>query len=125
MLKAKQYAYSAIGNRNGITENEYGNVKTYSKSEAIDFAADYFYKTRGYRAMAIDVTEVPGLTDRINEALNLAIQYGGIDGDHHKAWVIDGIVRALAGEEYSRVVAEACSGEDSPSTDDWDIGTSP
>ena len=125
MLETKQYAYSVIGYRNGITENEYGQVKTYSKNDAIDYAAGYFYKTRGYRAMAVDVTEVPELTDRINEALNLAIQYGGIDGDHHKAWVIDGMVRALAGGEYDRIVAEACNGEDGPNTDEWDIGTPP
>ena len=125
MLKTKQYAYSAIGNRNGITENEYGEVKTGSKSEAIDFASDYFYKTRGYRAMALDATEVPALIDRINEALKIAIQYGGIDGDHHKAWVIDGMVRALVGEEYDRIVAEACNGEEGPNTYEWDTGISP
>ena len=125
MLKLKQYAYSALGYRDGITANAYGDVKTYSESEALVLAADLFLKTRGYRASAVDVTEVPALTDRINEALNLAIQYGGIDGDHHKAWVIDGMVRALAGGEYSRIVAEACSGEDGPNTDDWDIRISP
>ena len=125
MLELKQYAYSVLGYRGGITANEYGVVNTYSKSEALDLAADYFLKARGYRASGVDVTEIPGLTDRINEALNLAVLNSGIDGDRHKAWVIDGMIRALAGEEYDRIVAESCNGEDGPNTDDWDIGISP
>jgi len=31
--------------------------------------------------------------DRIQAALNLAYRYGQIDGGHHKAWVIDQMVR--------------------------------
>ena len=63
--------------------------------------------------------------ERINNAIGLAVQYGGIEGDSHKAWVINGMVRALVGEEYNRIVAEACNGEDGPNTDDWDTGISP
>lgn len=32
---------------------------------------------------------------RIAKALEFADCYGGIDGDHHKMWVIDQMVRAL------------------------------
>lgn len=35
------------------------------------------------------------------EACNLASRYGTIDGDHHKAWVIDQMVRKLTGNLYS------------------------
>ena len=35
------------------------------------------------------------MEDRVIAALELAVKYGGIDGEHHKAWVIDQIVRAL------------------------------
>lgn len=35
--------------------------------------------------------------DRIKTALNLAASYGQIDGDHHKMWTIDQMVRALTG----------------------------
>lgn len=35
--------------------------------------------------------------ERIAFALQIASNYGGIDGDHHKAWVIDQMVRALTG----------------------------
>lgn len=39
--------------------------------------------------------------ERIGKALNIAYQYGQIDGDKHKAWVIDQMVRALCGTEYA------------------------
>ena len=51
---------------------------------------------------------------KINAAIELAVRYGGFDGDHHKTWVIDQMVRALAGDKYEEVVAEACDGEDGP-----------
>lgn len=62
---------------------------------------------------------------RIHKAICLAVQYGGIDGDHHKAWVIDQMVRILAGENYEKIVKEACDGEDGPDTYDWDEGIAP
>jgi len=63
--------------------------------------------------------------DRIVRALALAVQYGGIDGDHHKAWVIDQMVRILAGDGYDKLVAYAREGEDGPETYDWDVGIAP
>lgn len=62
---------------------------------------------------------------RINQAVNLAIQFGGIDGAHHKVWVIDQMVRVLAGNYYKTLVKEACAGEDGPDTYEWDIGIAP
>ena len=88
-------------------------------------------------------------TTRINEALQIARNYGGIDGAHHKAWVIDQMVRALTGclmvddeatdcrgekysysrrgesKRYKRFVTDARAGEDGPQTYDWDEGTPP
>lgn len=58
-------------------------------------------------------------------AIELAVRYGQIDGDHHKAWVIDQMVRILAGEAYPKIVAEACAGEDGPDTYGWDVGIAP
>jgi len=62
---------------------------------------------------------------RIDKAIEVAVQYGGIDGAHHKTWVIDQMVRALAGDDYDRIVAEACDGEDGPDTYEWDEGIAP
>jgi hypothetical protein len=64
-------------------------------------------------------------TKRINDALYVAYSYGQIDGDHHKAWVIDQIVRKLTGENYTDWVKEFCKGEDGPDTYAWDKGIPP
>jgi len=58
-------------------------------------------------------------------AIDFAIQFGGIDGAHHKTWVIDQMVRALAGDGYDRIVADAKAGEDGPDTYTWDEGRAP
>jgi hypothetical protein len=60
---------------------------------------------------------------RIDKAIEIAVSYGGIDGAHHKDWVIDQVVRALAGGEYDRIIAKARDGEDGPET--WDCGIAP
>lgn len=62
---------------------------------------------------------------RINRAINLACRFGGIAGDHHKAWVIDQMVRVLAGKDYESIVAVARAGVDGPHTYEWDEGIAP
>ncbi len=59
------------------------------------------------------------------QAIDLAIRYGQIGGAHHKAWVIDQMVRLLLGKEYARVIKESCAGEDGPETYGWDVGIAP
>jgi hypothetical protein len=62
---------------------------------------------------------------KIKEAIEIAVRYGGVGGDHHKAWVIDQMVRTLAGSGYDKVVSEAKDGEDGPDTYTWDVGVPP
>lgn len=62
---------------------------------------------------------------RIGDALELIVQYGGIDGAHHKAWVLDQAVRILAGSDYDQLIKEACNGKDGPDTYAWDTGIAP
>lgn len=62
---------------------------------------------------------------RILSALEIAMTYGGVDGAHHNAWVIDQMVRALSGPEYPDFVARACEGEDGPNTYEWSTGVAP
>jgi len=83
-------------------------------------------------SMAVMVEETGGdyvrfedVQECIEKAIDLAVQYGGIDGDHHKAWVIDQMVRALAGDRYEQIVADAKDGEDGPGTYSWDEGIAP
>lgn len=69
--------------------------------------------------------ENPTPERRIDRAIEFAVRFGGIDGDHHKTWVIDQMVRALAGEDYDQLVKDACDGEDGPDTYGWDTGIAP
>ena len=63
--------------------------------------------------------------ERIKAAIDMGVQYGGCDGSHHKTWVIDQMIRALAGDRYETIVRETCDGEDGPDTYEWDCGTPP
>ena len=61
---------------------------------------------------------------RILGALNLITQYGGIDGDHHKQWLLDQIVHTLA-DNYADWVRDYQDGEDGPGTYIWETGIAP
>jgi len=63
--------------------------------------------------------------DRIEQAIELALYYGGYDGADHKAWVIDQMLRVLTGARYERVITDYCAGEDGPETYSWDTGIAP
>lgn len=66
-----------------------------------------------------------GDRERIEKALEFAMRFGGIDGSHHKTWVIDQMCRALLGDGYEAFVQNAKAGEDGPETYDWDVGVAP
>ena len=65
--------------------------------------------------------------EKIEKALRIAWSYGQIDGSHHKAWVIDQMVRELCGtnEEYEKWIDayEAPVGYEDYYK--WDIGIAP
>ena len=58
---------------------------------------------------------------RIEAALEYAYQYGQIDGGHHKAWVIDQMVKALLGKKYEAWIKDY---EDDGEYE-WDKGIAP
>jgi hypothetical protein len=62
---------------------------------------------------------------RIVSALDIAVRYGGIDGGHHKTWVIDQMVRVLANADYERLIEFAKDGDDGPDSYEWDTGIAP
>jgi hypothetical protein len=62
---------------------------------------------------------------RIDAALDIANRYGGIDGAHHKTWVIDQMVRALLRDQYEHWVTHHCAGDNGPNTYSWDEGIPP
>lgn len=65
------------------------------------------------------------LQERIDEAIDIAVRYGGFGNPDKKAWVIDQIVRILAKDNYSEVIRKACDGQDGPDTYYWETGIAP
>lgn len=65
------------------------------------------------------------MESKLKEILDLISDYGGIDGSHHKQWLLDRIVRELTGDDYEKWVAEWEDGEDGPQTYKWDTGIAP
>lgn len=87
--------------------------------------------------------------NRAKKALDIAFKFGSFDGEHHKMWVIDQMVRALTGcptitkiikgsdgkdypyefqsanHEYSDFVRKAQEGEEGLNTYEWDMGIPP
>ena len=71
--------------------------------------------------------ELETLQERADHALAIAFDHGGGDEAHHKAWVIDQMVRALlpGEDEYTEWVRARRDGEDGPETYAWDEGIAP
>ena len=67
------------------------------------------------------------MENNLIKALTIARKYGGIDGDHHKNWVIDQMVRSIIDneEQYLAFVKDVKNGEDGPETYEWDEGIAP
>ena len=62
---------------------------------------------------------------QIKKALDLIFEYGQIDGGHHKAWVIDQIVRILIKDKYDEWVKNYIYDEETGDTYTWDKGIVP
>jgi hypothetical protein len=69
--------------------------------------------------------DVVGVSSRARAALRIIGRFGGIDGAHHKQWVLDQVVRVLEGPDYATWVTKQTAGEDGPDTHDWDVGVAP
>ena len=67
------------------------------------------------------------LENRLCKALSVIFQYGQIKGDHHKAWVLDQVVRILLNnpEMYQNFLTYYKDGEDGPETYEWYTGIAP
>jgi len=64
------------------------------------------------------------MKDKIEKALNVIEEWSFVDGDFHKQWVLDQVVRILA-DDYEEWVSDYQDGEDGPETYDWDKGIAP
>ena len=63
--------------------------------------------------------------ERDEKVLNFINEWGGIDGGHHKQWVLDQLVRIVAGDGYEEWVAKYSAGDEGPNTYEWDEGIAP
>jgi hypothetical protein len=76
------------------------------------------------RMLVPDGLSIEEAEARIQKALETIYSYGQTDGDHHKMWVIDQVVRALMGEDYEAWVAEyEGDPDDENNYYSWDEGT--
>lgn len=74
-----------------------------------------------------EVENVETLMGKINSAVSVAWDHGSIDGDHHKMWVIDQMLKELLTKnEYDSFVSNFPIGDDGPETfPEWDPGIAP
>lgn len=63
--------------------------------------------------------------NRISQAIKVASRYSNVNAASNLKWVIDRMVRILAGEAYDRVVARAKRSRYGEDTHPWDTGIEP
>src|SRR3954469_12591 len=65
--------------------------------------------------------------ERIEAIKDLASRYAGIDGEHHKQWLIDQIIRVVLAGDYQDFIAEYNNfkDQDGKSYGEWDEGIAP
>lgn len=63
-------------------------------------------------------------SNRVGKALDLIYEWGGIDGAHHKQWLLDQLVIVLS-NDYDEWVKEFEIGDEGPQTFEWDTGIAP
>ena len=97
--------------------------------EAVD--SDYYdeeyelYKNRVKQFETV-LSMIKEKDKEIEKALEIAFQYGQIDGDHHKTWVIDQMVRFLTGDKYNEFVKEYETDEETGEKEwTWKNGIAP
>ena len=61
---------------------------------------------------------------KVMRAIELIEKYGGIDGGHHKQWVLDQLMRILA-DDYEKWKKRYEYGEDGINTYEWEEGMAP
>ena len=72
-----------------------------------------------------DVLLTAWAKERDARVLDFINEWGGFDGAHHKQWVLDQLVRIVAGDGYEKWVAEHRAGDEGPDTYEWDEGIAP
>lgn len=88
-----------------------------------EFEGCFRYRLRpNYTAPDPEVVDDKGKIIAIQE---LITSWGGIDGSHHKQWLLDEIVQVITGDGYDTWVTAYNNGTEGPNTYEWDKGISP
>lgn len=83
-------------------------------------------KTYEEHLLTLNIIETLKEKDKqIEKVLDLIFEYGQIDGGHHKAWVIDQIVKILTKDKYDEWVKNYVYDEETGDTYSWDKGIAP
>lgn len=85
-------------------------------------------KTYEEHLLTLNIIETLKEKDKqIEKVLDLIFEYGQIDGGHHKAWVIDQIVKTLTKDKYDEDewVKNYVYDEETGDTYSWDKGIAP
>ena len=71
--------------------------------------------------------EITSDDERITKAIDIALGYGTTDGGFHKMWVIDQMIRTLAGKNYEKVIEdfESETDENGDQAYEWCKGVAP
>ena len=65
--------------------------------------------------------DTENLETKVQNAIDIAVETMSADGDHHKVWGLDQVVKTLAGDQYEDIVKKF--EEETGST--WDHGVQP
>lgn len=108
-------------------------LEYYLKNSAYKRENSDFFKNGGWEVVDLEIpksieTVLSMLKERdekIEKVLELLFQYGQIDGDHHKTWVIDQIVRILTGDKYKEWIKEYTYDKETGECYSWNKGIAP
>lgn len=65
---------------------------------------------------------------KLKEVADFLLEYGDVDGAHHKQWVIDQALRLAAGDSYDRMISlyeDEVDEDGEPFIHEWDKGIAP
>jgi hypothetical protein len=118
--------YAEVGSYSSLAEA----TAAYSRAPAgvwdTNGEGTYWPRNHGADLVYVSTEQVPETTeDRVQLAQELILDCGQIDGEHHKQWVLDQVLRLLAGDAYGEAIDQYRVGEDGPSTYEWDEGIAP
>jgi len=70
------------------------------------------------------------MKDKLKEIEDIIIEYGQIDGAHHKTWVLDQVMRVAKGDKYKEFIkwyeyTDYNGNECVEKEYSWDTGTAP